>query len=280
MSKQRKNLQSQALQEAIHALRARQFPRAEHLAISILRTSKTDRTALLVLAQALLAQQRASEAVAPLEQAVLRGSDPELEMLLGAALCDSRRAAEGIAQLRRTAARRPPFLPAFQELAGRLAKSGQAGEAIGVIEEALALSPASVDLKLDLARLCLQANQRARALANLVAAREAAPGRPDILIELAGAQFLDGAYAEAAGTFRHALGLRPEDIQTRARLAMCLLELGDRDGAEAALRTVVRGRPHLVTRAAYTLAISSHGRFFFRPSAAAKFLQADRTIKP
>jgi len=280
VSERRKNsqaqaLQVQALQEAVHALRARQFARAEQIAASILRTSRTDRAALLILAHGLLGQQRASEAIAPLEKAVARGGDPEMETLLGAALCEARRPADGLAQLRRTAARRPPFLPAFQELAGRLAKAGQPGEAIGVIEEALALSPGSVDLRLDLGHLCAQANDRIRARANLVAAREAAPGRPDILIELAWVQFLDGEYAEAAGTYRHALGLRPDDTQTRANLAMCLLELGDRDGAEAALRTILRGRPHLLTRAAYTLAVSSHGRFFFRPSAVAKFLQAD-----
>ncbi|MGJ5021781.1 tetratricopeptide repeat protein [Bradyrhizobium oligotrophicum] len=277
MSERRKNQQAQALQEAIHALRARQFARAEQIAASILRTARTDRAALLVHAHALLGQHRANEAIVPLEKAVLRGSDPELETLLGAALCESRRAADGIAQLRKTAARRPPFLPAFQELAGRLAKSGQLGEAIAVIEEALTLSPGSVDLQLDLGRLSLQANDRVRARAHLLAAREAAPGRPDILIELAWVQFLDGDYAEAADTYRHALGLRPDDTQTRANLAMCLAEMGDRDGAQAALRTVVRGRPHLLTRAAYTLAVTSHGRFFFRPSGAARFLQIDGT---
>ncbi|MGJ4967434.1 MULTISPECIES: tetratricopeptide repeat protein [unclassified Bradyrhizobium] len=282
MSKAQNRLQAQALQEAIHALRARQFARAEQIAASILRTARTDRAALLVQAHALLGQQRANEAIAPLEKAALRGSDPELQTLLGAALCESRRAADGIALLRKTAARRPPFLPAFQELAGRLAKSGQLGEAIAVIEEALTLSPDSVDLQLDLGRLSLQANDRVRARTHLLAAREAAPGRPDILIELAWVQFLDGDYAEAAGTYRHALGLRPEDTQTRANLAMCLMEMGDRAGAEAALRTVVRGRPHLLSRAAYTMVVSSHGRFFFRPSDAAKFLQVDgvAALKP
>ena len=282
MSKAQNRLQAQALQEAIQALRGRQFARAEQIAASILRTAKTDRAALLVHAHALLGQQRASEAVAPLEKAILRGSDPELETLLGAALCESRRGADGIAQLRKTAARRPPFLPAFQELAGRLAKSAELTEAIKVIEDALALAPDSVDLKLDLGRLCLQANDRARARANLVAAREAAQGRPDILVELAWVQFLDGDYAEAAGTYKHALGLRPEDTQTRANLAMCLMEMGDRAGAEAALRTVVRGRPHLLSRAAYTMVVSSHGRFFFRPSDAAKFLQVEgaAALKP
>lgn len=273
---ERKNrLHAEALHQAAIALRARQFSRAEQHAAEILKSNRTDRTALLILAHALLGQHRAAEAVAPLEKAARRTSDSEIETLLGAALCEARRAADGIAQLRATAARRPPYLPAFQELAGRLAKAAQLGEAISVIEQGLALSPASIDLKVDLARLCLQAGDRARARANLAAARDAAPGRPDILTELGSVLFLDGAYAEAADTFRNALGLRPDDTQSRAQLAMCLLELGEREGAETALRSMLRGRPHLLTRAAYTLAGCSHGRFFFRQSAAAKFLEGN-----
>jgi Flp pilus assembly protein TadD len=275
VSERKNRLHAEALQQALIALRTGQFSRAEHQAAAILKSNRTDRTALLILAHALLRQHRAGEAVEPLEKAARRTSDPEIETLLGAALCDARRAADGIAQLRETAARRPLYLPAFQELAGRLAKAAQLDEAIAVIEQGLALSPASIDLKVDLARLCLQANDRARARANLAAARDAAPGRPDILAELGLVLFLDGAYAEAASTFRNALGLRPDDTQSRANLAMCLLELGERDGAETALRSMIRGRPHLLTRAAHALAGCSHGRFFFRLSAAAKFLEAD-----
>jgi Tfp pilus assembly protein PilF len=275
VSERKNRSHAEALQQALIALRMRQFARAEHHAALILKSNRTDRAALLILAHALLGQHRADEAVAPLEKAARRTGDPEIETLLGAALCDSRRAADGIAQLRETAARRPPYLPAFQELAGRLAKAGQLGEAISIIEQGLALSPASIDLKVDLARLCLQTNDRARARANLAAARDAAPGRLDILTDLGSVLFLDGEYAEAASTFRNALGLRPEDAQSRANLAMCLLELGERDSAEAALRGMLRGRPQLLTRAAYALAACSHGRFFFRPSAAAKFLEGD-----
>jgi Flp pilus assembly protein TadD len=275
VSERKNRLHAEALQRASIALRTRQFSRAEQHATEILKSNRTDRTALLILAHALLGQHRAGEAVAPLEKAARRTSDPEIETLLGAALCDARRAADGIAQLRATAARRPPYLPVFQELAGRLAKAGQLGEAISVIEEGLVLSPASIDLKVDLARLCLQANDRARARASLEAARDAAPGRPDILTQLAAVLFRDGEYAEAAGAFRNALGLRPDDTQSRAHLAICLLELGERDSAETALRSMLRGRPHLLSRAAYALAAGSHGRFFFRPSEAAKFLEGN-----
>jgi Flp pilus assembly protein TadD len=275
VSVRHKNSLAEALQQGAMALRMRQFGRAEQLATDILKSNRTDRNAALILAHALVAQDRAAEAIAPLERALRRGSDAEIETLLGAALCGSGRAADGIAQLQRTAARRPLYLPAFQELAGQLAKAGRLDEAIKNIEDGLALAPESVELRIDLGRLLLQNNQRARARSALTAARDAAPGRPDILAELGRVLLLDGDYAAAADAFRHALALRPDDALARANLAACLLEAGDRDGGEAALRTAMRGRPQMFGRAVYALAASSHGRFFFLVGAVANFLGAD-----
>jgi len=269
------NFLAQALQEAAMALRMKQFDRAKQLATDVLKSNRTDRNAALILAHALIAQNQAGEAVAPLERVARRNADAEIETLLGAALCGSRRAAEGIEQLRRTAARRPPYLPAFQELAGQLAKAGQFSEAIGTIEDGLALAPDSIDLKLDLGRLFLQDNEPAKARAILTVASDAAPGRPDVLADLAQALLNEREYGAAADAFRRALALRPEDPFSRANLATCLLEMGERNGGEAALRSVFRGRPHMLGRMAYVLAASSHGRFFFRPSAAARFLERE-----
>ncbi|AHY54312.1 tetratricopeptide repeat protein [Bradyrhizobium japonicum] len=266
---------AQLLQQAFLALRAKQFDIARQLATEALKSNRTDRNAVLILAHALLGQERAEEAIAPLEKAAKRNGDPEIETLLGHVLCAARRRSDGLAQLRRTAARRPPYLPAFQELAGQLANAGEVGKAVGMIEQALALAPASVDLQLDLGRMHVRNNNRAKARTVLTAARAIAPGRTDILTELAWAELLDGAYAEAADTYRHALGLRPDDTLSRANLAICLMEMGQRTSGETALRLVLRGRPHMLSRAAFAMATSSHGRFFFRPSAAAKFLERE-----
>src|SRR5207248_3110182 len=111
-------------------------------------------------------------------------SDANIETLLGAALGSAGRRAEAIEQLRQTTARRPPFTPAFQELAGQLANAGRLEEAIAVIESGLALAPENIDLRLDLARLHLYQNQRGKARAVLLNALEAAPARPEILIAL------------------------------------------------------------------------------------------------
>jgi tetratricopeptide (TPR) repeat protein len=263
------------LERAALALRAGRFAEAEQLAAEVLRANRIDTAAASMLARALLAQNRGEEAIAPLEKAARRNSDPEIEMLLGAALGSAGRREEAIEQLRRTTARRPPFLPAFQELAGQLARAGRVDEAIAAIESGLALAPEAIELQLDLARLHLSCNDRGKARAILLKAREASPGRPDILTALARVLLLEGEYASAADAYRHALAHRPNDAMTRADLAACLLEMGQRDAGEANLRSAYRGGPQLLGRATHALAASSHGRFFFRPSAVAKFLQGE-----
>lgn len=264
---------AQLLERATLALRMGQFAEAEQLAAEVLRASRTDTAAVAVLGQALLAQNRGAEAIAPLEKAARRSSDPGIETLLGAALGGAGRRPEAIEQLRRTAARRPPFMPAFQELAGQFARNGSFDEAIVVIESGLALAPQNIELQVDLARLHLQRNARGKARAILSRAHEAAPGRPEILTTLARVLLLDGEYAAAADACRRALALRPDDAMTRADLAACLLEMGKRDDGEASLRLALRGQPQMLGRATYALVHSSHGRFFFRKSAVAKFLQ-------
>lgn len=272
MSGRQNNFLAQALQQGALALRAQQFAQAEQIATNILKSNRTDRHAALLLAHALMGQKRGDEAIAPLERVARRGDDGEVETLLGALLCGAGRTTDGIAQLRRTTARRPPYFPSFQELAGQLSKSGQYDEAIGTIEAGLALAPDNVDLKYALGRLLHDTDQIARAASVLRAASDAAPGRPDVLNQLGRVLIVHGDYAGAADAFRRVLALYPDDRSTRAYLATSLFEQGERDAAEAALRAVIRGQPQLLGRAAFVMASGSRGRFFFSQNAVAKFL--------
>lgn len=264
---------SELLSRAALALQMQRFVEAEQLASELLKANRTNTAGISILARALLAQNRAEEAIAPLEKAARRSNDAEVETLLAAVLGNAGRRAEAIDQLRKTTSRHPTFLPAFQELAGQLVKAGEFGEAAAVLDGALALAPGNVNLQLDLARVCLARNDRSKARDILNVVRVAAPANPEILIELGRAMLLDGEYAAAADAYRHALALRPDDALTRADLGACLLEMDEREAGEAALRSALRGRPHMLGRTTYALAASSHGRFFFRPSAVSKFLQ-------
>jgi Flp pilus assembly protein TadD len=267
---------AQALERAALALRMGHFAEAERLAGDVLKASRTDPAAVAMLAQALIAQNRGDEAVSPLEKVVRRGNDAGLETLLGAALGSAGRGEEAIEQLQQTAARRPPFPPAIQELAGQLAKAGRIDDAIAAVESGIALLPDNIDLQLDLARLYLLRNRRDKARDILIKARDAAPGRPEVFTALARVLLLEGEFDAAEDAFRHALALRPDDAMARADLATCLLEMGKRDAGEASLRLATRGRPQMLGRATYALVQSSHGRFFFRQSGFSKFLQDEK----
>src|SRR5260370_29361668 len=143
------NPRAQLLERAALALRARRFAEAEQLAAEVLRANRTDTAAASMLARALLAQNRGEEAIAPLEKAARRTGDPDIEILLRAALGSAGRREEAIEQLRPTTARRPPFLPAFQALAGQPPKAGRVDQAIAGVESGLAVVPAAIHLRLD-----------------------------------------------------------------------------------------------------------------------------------
>jgi tetratricopeptide (TPR) repeat protein len=274
---QRRSSSNPALERAIFALRSERPDEAERLAEGVLKSDRGNSLAAQLLGRALLMQNRAVEAVVPLERAVRRSDDPALETLFAAALVAAGRIDEAFDQLRRTTARRPPFSPAFLEHAAQLSRIGLLEEAIAVLEQGLALTPDALDLQMELGFVHLKRNDRVAARALFVQVRAAAPERHDVLLALAKVMALDGEYAAAADLYRRALGLRPDDAMTRNNLGSCQLEMGQREAGEASLRAVASGAPQLAGMAITSLAAASHGRFFLRPSAAAKFLRVEKT---
>ncbi len=114
---------------------------AERLASDVLKSNRGNILAAQILGRALLVQNRASEAIDPLQRAARRSDDPEIETLLAAALAAAGRDDEASEQLRRTTARRPPFLPSFLELGRPLGDCGGFDEGIAVLESGLAFAP-------------------------------------------------------------------------------------------------------------------------------------------
>ena len=83
-------------------------------------------------------------------------------------------------------------------------------------------------------------------------------------------------YVQAAEHFRIASINAPGDLQARLKLAGCLLEIGQTDAALASLRTAVRSGPQQAYAMSLKLMLSSgQGRFWLRPSAAARALISD-----
>jgi tetratricopeptide (TPR) repeat protein len=274
---QRPGSSSQVLESAALALRMQRPNEAERLAFGVLKSDRGNALAAQILGRALLMQNRADEAIAPLERAARRSDDPQIETLLAGALAAIGRGDEALDRLRRTIARRPPFPPAFLEYAGQLGKIGRVDEAIAVLESGLGLTPDAVDLRTELGYLHIKLNNRAKARAIFSQLLAAASERYDVLVGLAKVMALDGEYAAAADLYRRALGMRPDDAATRTNLGICQLEMGEREAGEASLRAITRGAPQLAGQAITTLAAASHGRFFLRSSAAAKFLGLEKS---
>jgi predicted Zn-dependent protease len=108
-----RNANDQALERALLALRMQRPDEAGRIAADVLKANRGNASAAQALGQALLMQNRAAEAIVPLERAARRSGDPTIETLLATALAAAGRRDEALDQLRRTTARRPPFAPAF-----------------------------------------------------------------------------------------------------------------------------------------------------------------------
>lgn len=264
----------EALERAALALRMQRHAEAERLAADVLKSNRTNVLAARYLGEALLLQDRPQEAIVPLQRAARRSQDPAIETLLARALAEAGRKDDALDRLRQATARRPPYPLAFLELGDQLGKIGRSDEALAVFEEGLALTPDAAVLRIGLGFLHLSRNDRGKARGLFAAVRTSAPERRDALVALAHVMTLDGEYAAAADLYRRALELWPDDAMTRIRLGKCLLEMGERKAGEAAVRAAVGGVAQRTGPAIMALAATPHGRFFLRPSAAAKFLRA------
>lgn len=246
---------------------------AARIASDVLKADRGNILAANILARALLAQNRADEAVEPLQRAAKRSGDAETETLLAVVLIAADRADDAIAQLQATITKRPPFAPAFLELAGLYSKLGRFDEGVVLLDGAIALMPDLIDLRMGLGYLHVKRNDRKAARALFIQALTEAPGRHDILCALAQVLALDGDYAGSADLYRRALAIRPDDGLSRINLGKCLFELVEHDAGESALRHAARSAPQTIGKAIIALAAAPRGRFFLRPSDAAKFFQ-------
>lgn len=262
-----------ALAKASLALQMQQFDEAEQLATQVLKSDRGNKFAAEILGRALMAQNRLDEAIVHLGKFARRTGEPSIETLLAGMLAAVGRQDEALDHLRRAVARRPHYLPAFVELALQLRKTGQFDEAMTVAESGLTFEPQSADLQLALGHVLAGRNERARARAVFAKVHATEPTHHDALVALATTAIWDGDYERAADLYRCALAIKPLD-DTRIRLGKCLLELGQREEAEALLRTATHGVSQLAAPAVIAMVSASHGRIFLRPSSTLDFLRA------
>jgi thioredoxin-like negative regulator of GroEL len=80
-------------------------------------------------------------------------------------------------------------------------------------------------------------------------------------------------FAAGADVFRALVNADPNNAKARIGLANCLLGLRQDDAAYSSLRAASERGPEVQGRSLRMLVTSARGKFWLRPSAAAKFLK-------
>jgi len=245
---------------------------AERLARSVLARIPQHSAALHLLGCALLLQGHPSQAIAPLERAVRANQDPAIETQLAIALRQTGRTDDALVRLQRATKRRPAYPAAFHELGFLLFSLHRIDEAIAVIGQGLEIAPRMPELSVLLGGIHHARRDRAKAKAAYAHALAVAPGHAGAHYGMGVVLFDDGEFSLAAEHLERSLAGNPGDAQADLKLAACLLELGRSDDALRRLRAVTRSEPRLYGVALKVISSSSRGRFWLRPSSAAKCL--------
>jgi tetratricopeptide (TPR) repeat protein len=245
---------------------------AERLARSVLARIPQHPAALHLLGCALLLQGHPRQAIAPLERAVRARQDPAIETQLAIALRQSGRTDDALVRLRRATKRRPVYPAAFHELGFLLFSLSRIDEAIAAIGQGLELAPRMPELSVLLGGIHHARRDRGEAKAAYAQALAVAPGHAGAHYGMGVVLFDDGEFLLAAEHLERSLAANPGDVQACLKLAACLLELERSDDALGRLRIVTRSEPQLYGAALKVISSSSHGRFWLRPSSAAKCL--------
>lgn len=247
---------------------------AERMAAAVLSADPHHAGALYIQGCALTMQGRAGEAIAPLEAAAAGRDDPEFDTVLAIALRQIGRYEDAIGRLTLAIERRPPYAAAFNELGYLLVLMERYDEAADVLNSGLQIAPMMPQMSIQLGYAELSRGDCAKAKAAFARALDISPRSPDALFGMAKAHQELGENQPAADIFRRYLADRPNDSGAWLNLGHCLLELDQSDAGYECFRRAAQGDATRYGTALTSLAAAARGRFWLRPSQAARFLRA------
>jgi len=266
----------EALRRAQFAITHQAPAEAERLAADILKADPAHLEATKIRGYALLMLGRAADAIEPLEKLADARNDPRDETQLAVALRQIGRREDAVTWLNRATARNPPFAPAFHELGFVLSSLQRYGEAIAVLKRGLDVAPtAEIALHLGYAHNAI--GERTPARKYFTQALAIDPRSLEALHAMGTALMDERDFAQAAGLFRRALKANPADAAARIQIGVCLLSLGDTDGAYASLRAAAAQGPQFFGKALKVAVSSGRGRFWLHPSEAAQFFKNEKS---
>jgi tetratricopeptide (TPR) repeat protein len=177
-----------------------------------------------------------------------------------------------VRRLKLAIGRRPPYA-AFAELGRLLVSLDRYDEAVDVLSRGIEVAPTMPKLTIQLGYAHLSQRDCANAKIAFARALAIAPDSHDALFGLGEAHQEIGENKPAAACFRRYLTDRPNDAGAWLNLGHCLLELDQRDAGYECFRQAARGDAIRYGRALTSLAAAARGRFWLRPSDAARFLR-------
>jgi len=258
------------LQRANAALQSQRPIEAARLAGEGIKDNPRHPRALQILGAALLMQGKPKDAIGPLEESARGRHDPVLDTQLAIALRQLGRQDEALLKLKRAVKRRPAYPAAFHELGYLLFVMERHDEAIEMLNRGLDIAPNSRELSLQLGNVLLRRGRHAEAKTAFARVLAFAPGTADALLGMATALSALGEYGPAAECYRACLASHPQD-GLWLELGHCLLALRQTDAAYDCFRAAARGSPERYGQVLSSLVKSGHGRFWLRPSDAARF---------
>jgi tetratricopeptide (TPR) repeat protein len=264
---------AEALAHARRALEAGRPADAERIAAEVLQTNAGDREAAKVLGYALMMLGRNADAVVILEKAARGNRDAEADTAYGIALRQAGRGADAVAAFNRAIKRDPNYPMAFYELGKTLAERGRIDDAIAVFRQGVAIAPAMIDMVARLGNCYRAAGDRGNARQCFERVLGLAPGHFAAAEALGMVLMDDRDYAQAAVLFRAMVTAHPDNAQARLGLANCMLHLGKDDAAYDNMRAAAERGPKFYGQALRLAVTAQRGRFWLRPSDAAKAIR-------
>jgi tetratricopeptide (TPR) repeat protein len=259
------------VREATLALRNGRVAEAQDLARNLLARHPRNPDALELLGMTLLAQNKASEAIGPLQDAASVRPGAIMEVRLGQALRRTGRIAEALTVLQQASERQPPVSDAFFELGTLLYEMRRVADAEAVLMRGMTVAPAG-QLSFALGTLFLDRGDFEDAAVSFARALATNPGHPSALCGLGRARMARGELERALEKFREAMANSPSEGRARFLTAQCLFELGRPAEAIECLRALAAWAPQSFGGALKTCVEAGKGRLWLKPSAAAKAL--------
>jgi len=167
----------------------------------------------------------------------------------------------------------PRHAGALYTLGYALTVQGRYDEAVDVLGRGVAVAPSRPEISIQLGYARLSRRDCTGAVVAFGRALDISPEAPDALFGLAKAHQEFGENEPAAEGFRRYLAIRPNDAGAWLNLGHCLLELGRLEEGYECFRLAARGDASRYGTALTSLSAAAHGRFWLRPSDAARFLR-------